>query len=618
MRCYSFKNAGEVTLSTTNFIISAYQALWDKNVKDLYVVEPYVFHVLEKESRLKQYNNIEVAPFSRTSRADIDNVSRYVDAKYNKYIAILSTRLNEIHGTTHKEFFWKKALSMAFIRYITIFHDLFEKCEMYLDEKKHTANILSVESYCIPLDFEDHRYFFQNTGYGQEQIFSIYAKLFYPGVFPEMQQCPAQFDKEITHSGLKNNKALTAINKIKNMVRGFILSLLRKAKVSEKDIKVGIVGSYFSEENFAKLINNSDSKIYPLEWSIHLDHEDKDISWDERNRLAEFDPDFDRFDKFFFSTMPYCLPRVFVEHYNEIESSYSTLLNGYSSLQYIVSEGWISDTFMSILLALAQEKGIKHVNNEHNCFFHPFAGSFISHVVDMSDIFVTLGWYDPNIKGLVKGASLFPFSIKNDFKKECKILYVSAPANVKMPHYSSAWGIDEENAVTHLDFCKSFFKNLKIETLKELVYRAYPKTCIPLLSYDKEYMLSPYLNQIRSLSNTSEPSKVQMLKSDMVIIDYISTSYIEALVMNIPTVFFCNKDAYYLNDNYLDFFDVLIDAGICQTDPVQAAHFVESIKDEPEKWWSSEKVQAARNNFLNRNLGKPEDMIEYLLGLISR
>ena len=306
-----------------------------------------------------------------------------------------------------------------------------------------------------------------------------------------MQQRPAQFDKEIMHSGLKSNELLTVKYKFKKKVREFIFYMSGKDRVSVKDIQVGIVGSYFSEEYLAKLIKKSDSKIFPLEWSIRLDQADRNISWDKRGRLAEFDADFDRFDKFFFSTIPYCLPRVFVEHYNDIESKHSTLLKGHPSLRYIVSEGWISDTFMSILLALAQEKGVKHINNEHNCFFHPFAGSYVSHVANMSDFFVTLGWSDPSLKGVVKGASLFPFSIdKNGFKKEYKVLYVSAPANVKIPHYSSAWGIDEENAVKHLVFCRSFFKNLRKETLRELVYRSYPKTWIPLLSYDKEYILS--------------------------------------------------------------------------------------------------------------------------------
>ena len=436
-------------MTVRNFIISAYRPLWSQEIKDLFISEPFIYHVLERENLVHEFGDIEVARFRRRTREDLMEDSHYVDDKYDRYVGILAERLNKIHGVTHNQAFWKKALSMAFIRHITIFYDLFAKCELYLDKiNNYTANILSTESYFIPLDFEDHRYFFQNTDYGQEQIFSLYAKLFYPGVFSEMQQRPAQFDKEIMHSGLKSNELLTVKYKFKKKVREFIFYMSGKDRVSVKDIQVGIVGSYFSEEYLAKLIKKSDSKIFPLEWSIRLDQADRNISWDKRGRLAEFDADFDRFDKFFFSTIPYCLPRVFVEHYNDIESKHSTLLKGHPSLRYIVSEGWISDTFMSILLALAQEKGVKHINNEHNCFFHPFAGSYVSHVANMSDFFVTLGWSDPSLKGVVKGASLFPFSIdKNGFKKEYKVLFVSARANVKIPHYSSAWGIDEEYAV---------------------------------------------------------------------------------------------------------------------------------------------------------------------------
>lgn len=598
-----------------NFIISAYRPLWKQETKDLFISEPYVYHVLVKENSVNKYGEIEVAKFRRQTREDIVMDSRYVDDKYHKYLGILANRLNIIHGANHSHAFWQKALSMAFIRYITIFHDLYEKCEKYLDIKNHTSNILSVGSYYTPLDFEDHRYFFQNTDYGQEQIFSIYTNLFYPGIFTNILQRPARYDRNIIHSGLNSNGILAFKQLVKRFMRELIESLSRSASISEKDIQVGIVGSYFSEENSAKLIKESDSKIYPLVWSIHLDRHGKAMSRNKRDFLSKYEADFDKFDKFFFASIPYCLPRVFVEHYDQIENNYSKLLQRYPSLQYIVSEGWISDTFMSLLLALAQEKGIKHINNEHNCYFHPFAGSYISHVVEMSDVFVTLGWYDPNIKGLIKGASLYPFSTNNTFTKKHKILYISAPANVKMPHYSSAWGIDEENAATYITFCTTFFKNLSKNTLQDITYRAYPRTTIPLLSYDKEYILSAYLKQVKALSDTFEPSKEQMLQSDLVVIDYISTSYIEALVMNIPTVFFWNRDAYYLNDNHLDFFDALVEAGICQTDPVQAAHFIERIKDDPQKWWSSEKVQSAKNIFLNRNLGEPEIMIEYLLGL---
>jgi putative transferase (TIGR04331 family) len=153
--------------------------------------------------------------------------------------------------------------------------------------------------------------------------------------------------------------------------------------------------------------------------------------------------------------------------------------------------------------------------------------------------------------------------------------------------------------------------------IRDRTYRAYPKYPeIRLLSYDKEYVLASYLQHIKDFAQLSEPSKVQMLQSKLIIIDYISTSYLEALTMNIPVVFLWNTDAYYLNDDYSDFFKVLVDADICQTDPAKAAKFIESIKDNPMEWWGNPNVQAARNKFLDRNMGKPEVMIEYLTGLI--
>jgi len=629
-----------------NFIISAYQALWDKNIKDLYIVEPYVFNVLEREKRLQQFNNIEVAPFRRKSRADIDNDGRYVDAKYHKYVSILSKRLNIIHGTTHKESFWKKALSMAFVRYITLFHDVFAKCEVYFDSTNHTANILSVDSYYIPFDFEDHRYFFQNNDYGQEQIFSLYSRLFYPGVCTEMNQNPTRFDKDISHEGLKNvgvntirnrnnfyylgkrgvSKFLSSLkgdenigSKIQNsyyLVKRAIYYLVER--VSEKDIQMGIIGSYFSKDNYAKLTTRSKAKISPLDWTIQLDYEDKDISWEKREHLAEFNADFDRFDEFFFSTIPYCLPKVFVEHFKEIEDLHSHRIKRYPSLRYIVSEGWISDTFMSIFLALAQEGGIKHINNEHNGFLHPFAGSYISHVIDMSDIFVTLGWFDPQLKGLVKGASLFEFSLSMNAEKKYEILYISAPSAAKVPHYSAGWGLECENAPKHLEFVRAFLKNLTMMTIKKIMYRGYPKAFLTKpMNYDKEYILREQIQNMKGLASTDEQSKIQMRQSKLVVIDYISTSYIEALVMNIPTVFFWNTDAYYLSDQYSDFFKPLVNAKICQTDPVEAARFVESIADEPEKWWFSDETQKGKNEFLNKNVGNPEVMINYLISLLN-
>ena len=99
------------------------------------------------------------------------------------------------------------------------------------------------------------------------------------------------------------------------------------------------------------------------------------------------------------------------------------------------------------------------------------------------------------------------------------------------------------------------------------------------------------------------------------IIDYLSTSYLESMFADIPTIFFWNKDAYPLEPEYHDFYAPLISVGICQTDPLQAATFVESIKSNPEEWWNKSIVQKARKEFLSRNFNNKNILKNYLLNL---
>lgn len=602
----------------STFIVSNYRKLWIDNTKNLFIIEPYVYHMLEKNNEINNFSNIKVAPYRHKTKIDIIEDSRYVDEKYAKYVEIIAERLNHINGVNYSKFFWKKSLSMAFIRYITAFYDIFKKCEIYFNADEYECNILSEKSYYTPFDFEDHRVCFQNNDFGFEQIFSIYVNLFYPGIFKEINIYKQEIDAISEHDGLK-----TGINidktAIKNLIRLIYRNTFEKSIKNKKApiIQIGILGSFFSKENLNTLIKKSSSRIYPLDWQININHKKKEMFWDKRSYLSEHRDDFDKFDKFFFTSLKYCLPKVFVEKFVDVENLYKRKMRKYKCLKYAISEAWISNTYMSICLALLQEMGIKHITNEHNALMFPYAGSYITHVASLSDIFVSLGWDDPRISNLIKGASLFPFDVKKKCEKKYKILYISCDSLVKMAHYISHYGTDGENSHKYLEFVKSFFKNLSPDTLNELAYRAYPKPYVKFLSYDKEFILSSYLKKVKSFTNTRESGKIQMRKADMIIIDYVSTSHLEAMKMNIPVVFFWNPCAYYLKNEYSDFFKPLIDVGICQTDPVKAAQFIESIKDNPEKWWFSGETQKRKNEFLNKNVGKPEIMINYLLSFLN-
>jgi putative transferase (TIGR04331 family) len=602
-----------------NFIVSDYRKLWIESATRLFIVEPYVYYQLKKDGHVLDYAHVIVAPHRRKSSSDLEKDYNFVQLKLDKYVNILAERLNQIHGTSYCMPFWKKALSVSFERYITFLHEMYENCELYLDVDKHDFYVLSNKSYHIPLDFDAQRDFFQHSHYGQEQIFSIYMHTFYPDGLKTKDD---QFKTNI-ESRLRSSKKYIVLRLLRQIISKATLEKVKrellKKYYASKAHKIGIMGSAFSAKYLNLLMIKSKGSIYPLEWQIDINGNDADsLLWDSRKYLSESQCDYDRFDRFFFASIEYCLPKTFVEYFKRVENGYMNYFKKYEDLRFVVSEAWPSVNNLSIALALLKERGVRHIYNEHNYIAYPWVGSEIYQLTALSDIFVSLGWYSDKILNIVKGASLFEFILDKKFTKHHKICYVAGIPLVKRPQYTAAYGENAENAIKHIDFVRVFFENLSYETRCEMLFRGYPESSSEnWLYYDYEFILKPYLNSINKFNYTTTYGQSLMLQSNLVVVDYIGTSYLQSMLMNIPTVFFWKPDTYYLDDEYLDFFDSLISVGICQTDPIAAACFVESIKEDPQKWWMQDKVQKAKNSFLNQNIGKPEVMINFLMGLIK-
>lgn len=597
-----------------NFIVSDYRKLWIEGATRLYIVEPYVYYRLEKTGHISDYNEIIVAPYRRQSSSDLEKDHNYIQLKFDKYVNILAKRLNKIHGANYSILFWRRTLSLSFERYITFLHEIFENCKLYFDVDKHDCYVLSKKSYYIPLDFDDQRNYFQHSDYGQEQIFSIYMHKFYPiglktrkGQFENIKESSPE--KPLVLRLLKQGFSRATLEKVKR-------ELLKKYFTSNA-IRIGILGSSFSTRNLNLLMIKSKGSIYPITWKIDIKNDDIFL-WDNRKFLSEEEHGFDEFDRFFFSSIEYCLPKIFVENFKKVEQYCINYFNKYKYLEFVTSEAWLSSNSLCIALALLKERGIRHIYNEHNYLEHPWVGSLIYKEVILSDIFVSIGWHSNKIANMIKGASLFEFKLNKKPKKQYKICYISGGPTAKRPSYSASYGWSCENAPKIFTFVKLFFSSLSYQTRREILFRGYPiSKPEDWLAYDQEYMLGPYFKDMQKHNDMRISGKLIMLQSNLVIVDYISTSYLESIIMNIPTIFFWIPDASYLGSDYSDFFDSLISVGICQTDPIVAAHFVESVKGDPEKWWKQETVQKAKNDFLHKNIGKPEVMINYLLGLLK-
>lgn len=602
------------------FVVSNERGLWKKGVSCVFILEPYVYHKMQIDNSVENYQSVTVASRRRNSKEHLERDNDYVNQKYEYYAQILTHRLNDIHQLDFDTAFWKKCLSMGFLRYITLVHDAFMSYELYFNEETHDCNILAKKSFTFPSDFEEQRNLLQYSDIGQEQLFSLYLNLFYPEEFSSQNLCKTQIFQVGLISRLR--KAKKKIFKKARMLRQ--LSVRRAITIlssmfSQKKVIVGIYGAYFSRNFLDQLRLESKGKIKVIN-RVSKKYHKKKISQPLRKKLSESKGEFDRFDLFFFNTIESLFPSALLEDFETITKAIEYRFRNYNSLKYLVSESWMGNTIDSISLALMKTKKVDHIYNEHNALFYPWSGTMVETRANLVDIYYTMGWDDKSILNLKKGASLFEFSLQVQEPRTIKfpMTLISNVRFAKIPEYSSAYGFCAENVERFAEYTKQFYDSLVPDIKSRILYRGPRPGYEGLLSYDNDFLLKPHLSQVLIKDTSDLTGKEVIASSGLVIVDYFATSFLEALHMNVPTIVLLNREIYYLKDGYDNLFDELIDAGICQEEPKAAALFIDSICGSVDQWWWNTKTQIARKNFLDKSFGKPQEAIQFYLSLLKK
>ena len=567
------------------------------------------FSILEEEN-IDAIIGRNTQDFVIKCKNDLISASEYVETKHEIYLDLISQKLNKIHDTDFSLEFWKRAFSQGLLRQITFLHQTFRMLEGSFDPHECDFKTLSKKYFRTFDNFEEQRNYLGGTYFGQEQLFSLYVSCFYP------KSMHSEFSFESTFSA---RRILTAFKaKILNFIKSIIKKLLNPW--SKNPCSVLLLGCYFEKKHISNLQKLSSKLIYYLPQIRNKKH--YSYNHNLRSKLEISCESFDSFDKFFFYTLKYILPTHFIEGFNDNLNHYKKLLRHYYNLKYIISEAWLSHTNINLFRAYAfEKKRIKTYYNEHNCIFHPYDGNFISFISKNVDKFLTFGWSSSDSK-FVTTSSLFPFKIKKTKKiRKIDILYVSNPCEFFFPTYSTSYSNWGYGSVEHLRFVKSFFYTLSNCTKKSICYRPYPSDYqISGLRFKKEDLLLRYLDGVTFVSSQKfkgDSCKEQMLSSNIVVVDFLSTSYLEALHMNIPTICFWDPSTMSLEAKYSDFFDDLVESKIMHTSPISAAEHLENVYSEPQSWWQSKDVQHLKNRWLKRNFGEEKILLNYLINLAA-
>jgi putative transferase (TIGR04331 family) len=341
----------------------------------------------------------------------------------------------------------------------------------------------------------------------------------------------------------------------------------------------------------------------------------KHTSHDMRVELTKFDNDFDDLDKFIFSTLYHLMPTSFLENFDQYYVGYKKHFGKMKKLKWVVCEDWIGHESSSMALAILKTLDVKHICNEHNYISHPFIGNSLKYQIPLVDEFISLGWSDNRYPNFVPGASMFEWDNGIKYKKEYDILLVLGASGSRSPETNAGYAdYGPYGARSYAKMTKDFLQALGDKTLSQVYVRSYPKYSQKNWQvWDQKFLFSEYIDKIINFDDYSRSGRELIGKARLVVVNYLSTSHLESIISDIPTIFLWNKETYHHEDKYASFYDGLIDSGICQTNPLSAANFINKIKGNPQLWWDSEAVQKSRKSFLKENFGEPDILFNYLI-----
>lgn len=575
----------------TFFVVSKAFKSYAERINHVFVLNDYVKYLIDNDDLF--FESIKYRNENPETSESLTKKSEIVNKKYLSIVGSLSDSLNNLHSRSYNSLYWKQSVSLGLIKYISLCYEFFQSIELSFNDREHVCCVLNKKSFIEIDDFEHLRNTLEST-IGQEILFSIYIRLFYK------DSIKSEFDYSV--SGPKRKKLfIDYLRNLKQIIK------TKKNIFKKGKIKIGILGSYFDKKYFNKLslLNGEIAEI-----NINSPKIKNEIDFDIRKNFIEYFKLDDKFDVFLIETFKYLFPKSHIENYIPYEKFIVEEISNYNNLKCIVSENWISHTFNSMIISQLKLKEIVHYYNEHNCLFHPYIGHQIKHITDLCDYYLTIGWKNDSDKKFIPIGSLFNFKIEKSKNTRFKILYLSGLLIPYRAIFTGAYGYVSSGIEACVNFEKTFFKVLYSDTIKMISHRPYPRNkIIGYDFFDEKILMKDEYSRLSKISSKENFNSI-LSNSELIVCNYISTTYLQGLISDIPTVMMV-PNSYILTEKHNDFFDYLIEGKIAFNDPVECANHVNAVSKNPYNWWYSDKVRRCRKKFLEENIMKPKNALNF-------
>lgn len=583
----------------TQYLCSALAEARREDVDRYYVPDYPVY--LAVSSDIPQ-EKLSTSPPVLSSRAEMEAAIAYTNALFPKILSHLAKRLSALHQYG-SEIFWNRALGMHLAFLLEGLYAKFVLFQKTVDPSLHAFSLISLSPANFRL-FDDLQEFLLGSDVGSEYIFARHMQTTAPN--------PCNGNQNVTtfQAVAKTPAEQYCPQHNVPFCKFSLVNFLRKL-LSLRAPTVALLGTGIQAHDAYRLTCASFGKIQTL-YIPAITLPPRERNTDLRQALFEGFPEEDDFCRVVKSIFIETFPTLYLENFADALEQAQSFWRKYPSLKYVINEYFIGYSLQSFLLAVAhQEQNILLYNNEHNGFFYAFLNSREDKAIEYVDKFLSAGWKSDNPKRIPLGR-LFEW---NDVSATLDIdaLFFLPPIHRSVRMFASGDSFSGgANLAGLFTFFLVFFSRLSEKTILRMMYRPYPVNELTEAQLPPE--LTKYLLTMRQADPTIH-GKDLLARSRLTIYTYTNSGYVEALHNNRPCIVFWDPNRCFLDKKHADFFDDLIEAGIVVQTPQAAAERLTQAIDDPQGWWRSASVQRGRKAFLDKNLGEPKALFDYLVRL---
>ena len=279
-------------------------------------------------------------------------------------------------------------------------------------------------------------------------------------------------------------------------------------------------------------------------------------------------------------------PRDLVEHHAPLQT-WARKLREHARLFYTANAQHVSTSFMH-RTAAARMSGSKLLVHQHGGGYgvderHPGE----DHDVAISDYFYTFGWRREDHPETVLP---LPAAMPERRKGRTRgILLMSLPVTNELYRLQS--------------FCVPSHVQRAVNLTADFVGALSDGTTLTMRHSGADRFPMNQLSGAKAAITQDEGfgrGTIAASRASLVVHNYLGTSWLETLAMDVPTVCFYDPAYYRPREAAQPFLDALARVGVLHYSGLEAAKFVNALRGDPTAWWRSAEVQEAREAFVAR------------------